>query len=479
MKRLLLLVAACAHPHAQPAGPDASSPPPPDAAAAPDAGIDSALWNMRADAALESLLVDYWTPGYFAATSPRTSTLTGYWTFAQAYDAVLDGVQRTGGAKFAGWAEGLYLAQSARGWSSNYYDDENWMTLALLRANYLTQAQSLYADIKAAWDTSCCGAHPGGIWWDRAHTQKATASNAGPVITAVRMGDLAFAKQVYAYWRTYMVDPQTYAVTDHIAPDGTLAHYRFTYNEGLMIGAAVELYGATQDPQYLADAHAIAGYMISAETKNGALFDGTDTHCTGDCAQFKGIGFRYLSELERIDPRPEEQAVLDASAQAIWDHARGAGDLFATDWQGPTMTPVPINAQSSAAMALNIYSPRETLTSDHYEAEDAIVRGIGLERSHAGFDGWAYLAGWNQPGQSVDFHVTVAAAGTYTVTLRYAAGAGDATRTIAGSSHTFASTGSWDTWATTTVQLQLPSGASTIAVAPGSNYLNLDWITVH
>ncbi len=53
-----------------------------------------------------------------------------------------------------------------------------------------------------AWDTTCCGPVKGGVWWDTQHTQKATASNFGPVITAVQLFQhtnnntyLAFAKQ--------------------------------------------------------------------------------------------------------------------------------------------------------------------------------------------------------------------------------------------------------------------------------------------
>jgi len=422
---------------------------------------------------------------------------------------MLDGVER--GRYPTSIVQTLYAAQNARTWRSDYYDDENWMALALIRAydlehdpKYLAEAKALYGDIMAAWDTTCCGAHPGGIWWDRAHTQKATASNAGPVITgarlAARTGDmqyLTFAKQVYAYWRANMVDPTTFQVFDHIVPAGTIAKYRFTYNEGLMIGAAVALYGATNDAQYLADAHAVAGYMLSAETKmtaDGAvLFDGTNAHCNGDCQQFKGIGYRYLKTLFDADPTHTEYgAVLDASARGAWDFARGNGDVFAPDWAGPAMSPTSINAQSSAAMALSLYAGSLGAyggTSARYEAEDAVVHAIGLEASHAGFGGWSYLAGWHADGQWVDFRVNVASAGTYHVGIRYAAAAGDASRLVyangqnAVANFALPSTGSWDTWKTANVDVALPAGVSTISIIYNSslgstNYANLDWITV-
>jgi predicted alpha-1,6-mannanase (GH76 family) len=499
--------------------PDAGATPAPDAAGSGGSGSaaasEVAMWHARADQAVHTLLMRYWSQsaGYLEAQAPSDGTATGYWTFAQAFDAMLDMIERSGGADLSGWAAGMYDAQNAIGFSRDYYDDENWMTLALLRASalapdprFLTEAKALYADIMAAWDTTCCGSHPGGIWWDRPHTQKATAANAGPVITGVRLaaitGDstyLTFAEQVYAYWRANMVDPTTFAVTDHINTDGTLAHYKFTYNEGLMIGAAVALYGATHTAQYLTDAEDIAGYMLSAETTTTAdgkvLFDGTNTGCQGDCAQFKGIAIRYLKTLADIDPaHPEYAAMIASSAQAAWDDARDASsDLYATDWAGPTMTPTLLNAQSSAAMAIAAYAellgPDPATAGTTYQAEDGTLHALGLEASHADYNGWGYVAGWNADGQWVDFHVDVATAGTYQLTLRYAAGAGDATRLVYANganvvaNQKFASTGSWDTWATVTVSATLPAGASTVSVIYNSGdgstqYLNLDALTI-
>ncbi len=495
---MLLAFAACGTPSSATA-PDGGSDP--DVATA-DGSIDAATadiaaWHAHADDALETLLLRYWTPGaaYLGAIAPANGSVTQYWTFAQALDAVLDGVERTNGARFTGWIEALYLAQDAKGWSRDYYDDENWMALALIRAydlehapKYLAEAKALYADIEAAWDTTCCGAHPGGIWWDRPHTQKATAANAGAVITgaqlAQRTGDasyLTFAKKVYAFWRANMVDPTTFAVSDHIAPNGTVTNYKFTYNEGLMIGAALAL-GEADDANHIAD------YMLAKETKAGILNDGTNTGCSGDCQQFKGIGFRYLAQLGRADV----DAMLAASAQSIWANARATDGRFAADWAGPPTPTSTIDADSSATMALNIYAASlgaYTATTSHHQAEDGVVHAIGLEASHAGFGGWGYLAGWNADGQWVDFSVSVATAGTYKLAIRYAAAAGDAARLVyvngknAVAAQPFPATATWDAWATATVSIALPAGASAISLIYNASlgsksYLNLDWIDV-
>jgi hypothetical protein len=96
------------------------------------------------------------------------------------------------------------------------------------------------------------------------------------------------------------------------------------------------------------------------------------------------------------------------------------------------------------------------------------------------------LAGWNSDGQWVDFHVNVAVSGTYKITLRYAAGAGDATRylyingTGIINNQLLPGTGSWSNYQTVTITgLQLNAGTNTISVIynsslGNSNYLNLD-----
>src|SRR5688572_23265623 len=132
----------------------------------------AAEYHNRADAAVQSFLLKFFNGGqqYLKHNYPDNGQLTGYWTYANGWDAVLDGVERTGGQQYSGLIETLWLGQNERGWFVDYYDDEAWMSLALIRAydltgdtKYLAKAEELFADIQAAWDTTCCGANPGGI----------------------------------------------------------------------------------------------------------------------------------------------------------------------------------------------------------------------------------------------------------------------------------------------------------------------------
>src|SRR5262245_13219515 len=94
-------------------------------------------YHRRADLALQTFLLRFWDAddNYLRANRPDDGRLTGYWTFAQGFDAVLDGVERTGGGDYLGFVETFYRSQNSRGWFASHYDDESWMALALLRAH--------------------------------------------------------------------------------------------------------------------------------------------------------------------------------------------------------------------------------------------------------------------------------------------------------------------------------------------------------
>jgi hypothetical protein len=233
------------------------------------------------------------------------------------------------------------MMAGAAGWLRSYYDDENWMGMALVRAyeathdrRFLDKAVFLWKDITGAWDTSCCGNIPGvfvscvscvlsashcdserliaagGNWWDKQHTQKATASNAGPVILSLMLHShfptdrsySAFAEKVYHFWLEHMVNPSTYQVADHLTSGGKV-WWKFTYNgssfpsfqphqptthqqrliinrrvacraacrvlrstceEGLMIGASVYMHSTTQNATYLSIAQRIASFVLAS-----------------------------------------------------------------------------------------------------------------------------------------------------------------------------------------------------------------------
>jgi predicted alpha-1,6-mannanase (GH76 family) len=94
-----------------------------------------AIVKRHANDALADMVEHFWSE----RSGFRKSS---YWTNAQALDAVLDGVERTHGAKYTEWVSRIVAASENQfgGWLEPnyrevYFDDIAWMALALIRAH--------------------------------------------------------------------------------------------------------------------------------------------------------------------------------------------------------------------------------------------------------------------------------------------------------------------------------------------------------
>ncbi len=112
---------------------------------------------------------------------------------------------------------------------------------------------------------------------------------------------------------------------------------------------------------------------------------------------------------------------------------------------------------------------------DICEAETGtLAGGAVVATNHAGYTGSGFVAGFTGPGGSVTQEFSVPTAGTYTVSLRYAAGSGgpNQTRSATVSSNGTVQgqiqlplTADWDTWGNATIPVQLNAGLNTITVS--------------
>jgi predicted alpha-1,6-mannanase (GH76 family) len=483
-----------------------------DAATSIDPSAEAA--HQRADDALATLLLNF---------LPTISSPTGYdGALGMYWDAVFDAADRRGANAFPGTAQMFFDIQRKRLWLGTSYEAEAAIALALLHGSattnnedYLTQAQTIYADIMGGWDTSCCGAHPGGIWSTRgvsdggAPTDKTAVANLPAVIAGARLytatGNatyLAFATQVLDYWTANMIDLPTGHVFDRIHNDGTVdATSSFTYDHGFFIGAIVELARASGDSKRIPLAQTVARYILANEVAATSLGPVLNDHpCTATSATFKGVAARYLGELFEADPsHTEYRNLLVQSAEGAWSLGRdpASGDI-SCGWTGPPDASAPdphslgsaAVALAAAAEALGPGAHRPPLT---YEAEEGNLHGvspgrIGLGHDNPGYTGWGYVAGWGFDGESVDIPVIVPAAGSYQITMRYATGA-DAIRVLsvngvlAASSIAFPSTGGYGTYARVQATVALISGANEITLAYSAaggsiGYLNFDQIVL-
>ncbi|WP_206786271.1 TIM-barrel domain-containing protein [Amycolatopsis sp. MtRt-6] len=126
------------------------------------------------------------------------------------------------------------------------------------------------------------------------------------------------------------------------------------------------------------------------------------------------------------------------------------------------------------------------------EAEDLTADGLGVATDHSGYTGEGFLAGFESAGNSVTADVLAPAAGTYSLTARYANGQGGdgqhVTRTLsvsvdggAARQLTLPVTADWNTWAVAAVPVTLGAGHHSIRVARAaadSGNVNLDALAV-
>jgi len=258
---------------------------------------------------------------YFIQNNTGNTTFN-YWPNAHMLDVLTDGYLRTRSGVYSQRMKSLLTGlKTANGgaYPNEFYDDMGWLANASLRdynitndADYLNVAQILYAEIKGG-SNSVAG---GGIAWQRTQLYyKNIPSTGNMTILAARFyqlqnkaEDLTLAKNLYNWMKTNLVNASSGVVLDGINrnQDGQVDNWIFTYNQGLFIGSAVELYNCTKDPAYLQDAIGTANNLIADPnlTVNGIL----KSEGQGDGGLFKGVAVRYLTLLTEL---PD----LDASSK--------------------------------------------------------------------------------------------------------------------------------------------------------------------
>ena len=323
----------------------------------------------RAVESLEVLLARYWNEDLllFDASDPCVDCngTFHYWWMAHAIDGLLDGYELTGDDRYLEYVGKLHAGIRKRNGGhlfNDYYDDMLWMGLALLRAHelsgneeYFNDARRLWFDIRGGWNDH----YGGGIAWRKTQRDYKNAPANGPaVILCARLyaktGDkdyLDWAKRIYTWLDTHLVDPRTWIVWDGINRQGDGAidkAWRFTYNQGTYIGASVALWEATGEGVYLQKARRTAMASQVHLTDAQGIFQGEGQ---GDGGLFKGILIRYLVELLRVDPTvPLIKDALIANAESAW-LARTKEGTFGPRWKLPVHSgPVDLSTNLSGVM---------------------------------------------------------------------------------------------------------------------------------
>ena len=347
----------------------------------PDSTLNDSLWIERAQNAYDDLQTVYWYPAENRFYSDNfKNTNLNYWWQAHALDALVDKnirSQDTSGTEMAQLIDGIKSANN-NSLINSFYDDMEWMALALFRAyeitgdhSFLDESKNLWEDIKKGWNTI----HDGGIAWNKTQTDyKNMPANAPAVILSYKLfqleknaDDSIFGNKILTWVENNLVDEYSGKVYDGLGRNGTDqvdTEWQFTYNYGIYIGACVEKYQVTKDYSYIEKAIKSADYAINFLVKPGTEI--LKDEGTGDGGLFKGIFIRYLLNLAEVDKIPDAIrqkyiGFLQTNAESLWNNGTVKDPYiqFSSDWTQPPARVIDLSVQLSGQFMLEIMADLE------------------------------------------------------------------------------------------------------------------------
>ncbi|KAH6855690.1 glycoside hydrolase family 76 protein [Chaetomium sp. MPI-CAGE-AT-0009] len=251
-----------------------------------------------------------------------------------------------------------FRAASKRGYSeflNDYYDDEGWWALALIRSwdvtheqAYLNMAEHIFRDMQAGTDGTCGG----GLWWSKGKTYKNAIANELYLSVAASLANripgkkgeyTQIAKDEWAWFKKTGMINKDNLINDglKINSDGSCVNNgmrTWSYNQGVVLGGPAELSKATGDSSYLDQAVTIAKAAIALlSDENGIIreVDKCEPNCGADGSQFKGIFVRNLHYLQKVAPQDAFRTAIQKNANSIWASDRNSKNQLGIKWTGP------------------------------------------------------------------------------------------------------------------------------------------------
>ena len=255
----------------------------------------------------------YWICDWAVDASKRNEDWGGYWWAAHAVDNYVDNYRRTGKTERLTKLTKMVNGAKARNGNTlinHFYDDMEWMALALLRAcdlsasvkrQYWSQVVTLFDDIIGGWSD----VDGGGLHWNKNKTgdgrYKTSCSNGPAMILAARLyqqtGEeryLEWAQRIYEYMYTHNRFPDG-VIKDH----ATLEDHEvtFSYNQGTWVGGLLELYKITGEEHYRTTATDLLDLLLFGKWYSPkGIMNERQNYNQDDGGMFKGIFVRYLTQ---------------------------------------------------------------------------------------------------------------------------------------------------------------------------------------
>ncbi|MBB5866821.1 hypothetical protein F4553_000200 [Allocatelliglobosispora scoriae] len=325
------------------------------------AAADALMWSYAADTA--------WWPSSWWNSAVALATVTDWmkqtgrrdhlWIVARTFE--VNRVAFPAGVRSSDAIEGHFISRAI--------DDVAWWGLTWVRAYdltgdtaYLNEAVIIANYVAGFWDPGSCG---GGVWWNRERTYKNAVTNGLYIRLTAALhnrigGDTAWLAKANTAWNWFAASGMINAaglvndgLTQGCANNGQPV---WTYNQGLAIGAAVELWRATGNAALLTTARRLAdaGTTSADLVRGGVLTERCDLPgqtCDDNAKQFKGVMLRYLSELNEVTSGAY-LPFIRTQANTIWSASRDSLNQLGQHWSGEAPNVRDWRTQASALSAL-------------------------------------------------------------------------------------------------------------------------------
>ena len=294
----------------------------------------------------------------------------GWWTGANALTAIIDDVKRSGMTSYKYAIAATYdksiNAQNGQ-FRNAYLDDTGWWGLAWVDAydvtgdsRYLSTARADADWMYSYWDTRCGG----GVYWNTSRNVKNAIPNGLYIQLNAELseripGDTSYRQRAVAGWSWF----QSVGLinSSNLVNDGlNLTTCRnngdvtWTYNQGVLIDALVQLNRLTGDANALATARRVGDAVVNSGylSPGGILREPNESAtCSGDGASFKGAAIRGLDALNAATGGAYN-TYLQRNADSNYANNRDALDEYGSHWAGP-FVPTNLSCQHSVLDLLN------------------------------------------------------------------------------------------------------------------------------